>query len=287
MRRFLIEAVVFSVLASVLWWLTFVTDTTRQATLELARDLHRVAGYPAPYLLAEVRPYYWHAPLFPPLVGLMLASRWLTWRQRLWQLALALACFWVMVAVQIVMVYSPYLPLSTFRSFVERIYISSGYIAAPVILWLILTGGPLSLLKGPNKAEETSPAPRGPAGHPLFPRRWHAPAAAVCLCVLFTVPVFVSAALGAPGWAEARKMMADGLRLNDDAAALIGLQEILPEDPTNDGLIYLAARLHQRRGEMDDARNLARVVFHRRHMMGYLAKEFGQPPTQPNSSARE
>ena len=125
MRRFLVEAVVFSVLASVLWWLTLVTDAGRQATLELARILHRVAGYPAPYLLAEVKAYYWHAPLFPPLVGLILASRWLSWGRRLRQLGLGLACFWFMVAVQVVMVYSPYLPLSVFRSFVERMYISS------------------------------------------------------------------------------------------------------------------------------------------------------------------
>ena len=276
MRRFIIEAVVFSLLATAVWYVTFATDVTRQATLEVARVLHRVAGYPAPYLLAEVKPYYWHSPLFPPLIGLMLASRWLTWRQRLAQLIFALICFWFMVAVQIVIVYTPYLPLSWFRSFVERIYISSGYIAAPIILWLILTGGPHPLLAPPDSSE---------GEHPLFARRWHAAVAAIILCVLFTLPVFIAAGRGDPGWPEARRAMAEGLRRDDPAAALVGLQQILPKDPRNDGLIYLAARLHQRRGEMTDAHALARVVFQRRHMLGYLDKEFGTPAAKPNSSS--
>lgn len=274
MRRFIIEAVVFSLLATALWYVSFATDVARQATLELARALHRVAGYPAPYLLAEVKSYYWHSPLFPPLVGLILASRWLTWRQRLAQLTLALVCFWFIVAVQIVIVYSPYLPLSWFRSFVERIYISSGYIAAPIVLWLILTGGPGPLLAPPGSFQDE---------HPLFPRRWHAAVAAILLCLLFTVPVFVAAGRGDPGWPQARRAMAEGLRRDDPAAALVGLQQILPRDPRNDALIYLAARLHQRCGDMDDAEALARVVFQRRHMTSYLDKEFGTSAAKPGS----
>jgi hypothetical protein len=273
-RRFIIEAVVFSLLATALWYVTFATDVTRQATLELARILHRVAGYPAPYLLAEVKPYCWHSPLFPPLVGLMLASRWLTWRQRVAQLIFALVCFWFIVAVQIVIVNSPYLPLSWFRSFVERIYISFGYITAPLILWLILTGGPGPLLAPPGSFQ---------GEHPLFPRRWHAVVTAIILCLLFTLPVFIAAGRGDPGWPQARRAMAEGLRRNDPAAALVGLQQILPVDPRNDGLIYLAARLHQRRGEDADARALARVVFQRRHMTGYLDKEFGTSAAKPDS----
>ena len=153
-----------------------------------------------------------------------------------------------------------------------------------MILWLILTGGPLWLLeRGAEAPGEAGPAVR----HPLFSRPWLAPAVAGGLCLLFTVPLFVSARLGAPGWAEARKLMADGLRRGDRAAALVGLQQILPEDPTNDGLIYLAARLHQKRGETADARALARVVFRRRHLMEYFDKEFGEPPAGPPSSADE
>jgi hypothetical protein len=275
LRRFLLEVIVYSLLATVLWWLGFAHGLTDHPTIWLAKILHRIAGYPAPYLLADLKPYFWFSPLFPPLVGLMLASRWLSWGTRLRRLAVGLACFWLAVSLQVCLVYSPYLPLSRFRDYVKMMGISSGYVLLPVILWLVLTGGPGALV-----------APAGGGKGPAAPasrrqRSWVPSVFALGVGLALAVPIFVAAQLGAPEWTKARREMSVGLVRHDPAYTLIAIQEVLPLDPRNHGLLYLAARLHEERGEIEITKQLIYKICQERGMVEAYFQEFGDPPAKP------
>ncbi len=256
MRRFLREVLLYSVAGALLWWVTMGLDLTRPLTIEGVKILHRFCGYPAPDLLAEVKPFFWYSPLFPPLVGLFCASRWLSWPRRLGLLSIALLCFWLIVALQMVLVYSPYLPVSGFRSYVERMGISAGYLGAQVVLWVLLTGGPYRLSAASNDAEKEA--------HPLWGNWWLGPVSAAMFSLAFAIPIFVAATYGTPDWRTARHEMAEGLKRNDDARALLGAQRVISSEPRNDPLIYLAGRLHQRRGENEVAAQMFRIVYSRR-----------------------
>ena len=266
MRRFLGEVLLYSAAGALLWWVTLSLDLTRPLTIELVKVLHRFCGYPAPDLLAEVKAFFWYSPLFPPLVGLFCASRWLSWRRRLVLLGFALMCFWLIVALQLVLVYSPYLPVSGFRSYVERMGISAGYLGAQVVLWVLLTGGPYRLSSGSGDS--------GNGGHPLWGSWWLGSVSAATFSVAFSIPIFVAATYGSEDWGAARHEMAEGLSRNDDARALLGAQRVMASEPRNDALIYLAARLHQRRGENEVARQLLRVVYRRRGFSGADLRKF-------------
>ena len=275
MRRFLLEVIAYSLLATLLWWLGFAQELTHPATIWLAKILHRIAGFPAPYLLADLKPYFWFSPLFPPLVGLMLASRWLSWGERLRRLVIGLGCFWLAVALQMCLVYSPYLPLSRFRDYVKMMGISSGYILLPVILWLILTGGPGALVAPPGGGE-------GPTAAGSRRRRsWVPSALALAVTLALAAPIFVSVRLGAPEWTKARREMSVGLVRRDPAYTLIAIQEVLPRDPRNHGLLYLAARLHEERGEIETTKQLIYKICQERGMVDAYSQEFEDPPAKP------
>ncbi len=256
MRRFLAEVLLYSAAGALLWWVTMGLDLTRPLTIEGVKILHRFCGYPAPHLLAEIKPFFWYSPLFLPLVGLFCASRWLSWPRRLGLLAIALICFWLIVALQMVLVYSPYLPVSAFRSYMERMGISAGYLGAQIVLWVLLTGGPYRLSAARDDAEKEA--------HPLWGNWWLGPVSAAMFSLAFAIPIFVAATYGTPDWRTARQEMAEGLNRNDDARALIGAQRVIASEPRNDPLIYLAARLHLRRGENVIAAQMLRIVFTRR-----------------------
>jgi hypothetical protein len=265
----------YLLLATLLWWLGLALGLTQLTTIWLAKILHRVAGYPAPYLLADLKPYLWFCPVFPPLVGLMLASRWLSWAVRLRRLAVGLGCLWLAVALQICLVYSPYLPLSRFRDYAGMMGLWLACILLPVILWLILTGGPRALVAARGRGEvlPTDASRRG--------RSWLPPVLALVVTLALAVPIFVAGRLGAPEWEKPRREMSVGLIRHDPAYTLIAIQDVLPLDPGNHGLLYLAARLHEERGEIEITRQLIYKICQERGMIDAYTGEFGDPPASP------
>lgn len=228
MRRFTIEVLVISVAAAVLWGLT--REYTAVTTIAGAKWLHRLVGYPAPFLLAEGNHDYWFSPLFPPLVGLVLASRWVPWRRRLLGLGIGLCAFWYVVSVQVAVTYSPYLTLSTVRAYLMQTQIAMNSVVMPVLLWLAATGGPgREQLGGARTRGQAATGARqgdlapGTGGlNPLV-----SAALAVVLCVAVSFPVKLAAEQSGPSLDLARKRVANAILAKDFRGASRGIDDML------------------------------------------------------------
>ncbi len=250
-RRFVIVAALATIAASIIWWVS--AETVSHGTVAGAKLLHAVMGYPAPFLQADVKFLYWHAPLFPPFFGLMLASSWLPMRRRMIGFAIGLAAFWYVVSLQVAMTYSPYLTLSPIRSYVLKSMISLNQVAVPVLLWLITAGIPHLAFRStgtttrPSKTNQKSAGGITGASSPhrlIKPMTSVALAGLFCLlCTLLAWPVIreSNATLDA-----ARRRVANAIRAGDDRSALKGIEDMFAIQGNNSQLSYLQERLRQR-----------------------------------------
>ena len=68
LKSLLIRALPWTLLAAWIWKLTAVQNAA--FTVMIAKWMHALAGRPAPYLFCDERMLFWHATMFPPIVGL-------------------------------------------------------------------------------------------------------------------------------------------------------------------------------------------------------------------------
>lgn len=245
MKRFIVKAFLLSAAAAALWWAT--APWTRATTISLAKALHALVGYPAPYLLADLDDYYWFAPLFPPLAGLVLASHWVTLRRRLAGLAIGLAAFAYLVALQIAVVYSPYLTLSAARAYVMSSQIALNTVVVPVILWLIATAGPPE-----NWTAGATPSPPADAPGVRPQRRPGLPAVAayaLLFCGVMTLPIPWLAARTTPTLTAARKAVARAVATGRPASAIKAIDTLFTTQQNNAALSYLQMQLYRTVGD--------------------------------------
>lgn len=248
MRRFTLTVIFISVLATCLWAAT--APFARESTIQGAKWLHRLAGYPAPHLLADLDQFYWFAPLFPPFAGLVLASGQVPWRRRLTALVVGLAVFWYLVSAQIALVYSPYLTLSSVRGYFLAIQVGLNTVAVPVVLWLITIGGPPVFRSG--AASSPQPITRTDA---IAPPSWLAAGAwLVLFCVVMSLPVCLAAAQSNRNLDAARDRLGRSLVSQDLATAAAAIEKMLQEQRGNASLSYLQLQIHRQLGDFQSAR---------------------------------
>jgi hypothetical protein len=257
MRRFVLEAIFLSIAATVIWWLT--DDLTAQTTIAGGRLLHRLVGYPAPGMAQGVH-LYWLSPLFPPLVGLLLASRWVPWPRRLIGLGITLIAFWYMVSFQAAVTFSPYLTNSAIRAYLMKSLISLNQVAVPIVLWLIVAGVPRSSYftsgqqpaRASSKQHRTAPArnartpPARSAGtkppkagiHPLLVVVFSG-----VLCLITTLPVILAIEQTTPELDAVRKRVANAIIAKDYARAGEAIRQLHALQGPSSNLRHLHAEL--------------------------------------------
>lgn len=237
-RRFTIHVVIISIAATGAWWA--LRGYCGHATIVGAKWLHALAGYPAPFLQADEHQEFWFAPMFPPLVGLVLASKWIPWTRRLVGLTIGLLGFWYVVSLQVAIVYSPYLTQSTVRAYLAEIQVGLNTIVFPVILWLIVTGGPPR-----TRTFDTAKEDGAADGAPRVGL-----SRAVCLawlfCAVCTLPVIPAAEQSNANLTSARNRLARALASGNDSAALKAIDAMFQQQRHNDALSYLHSRLQRR-----------------------------------------
>ncbi len=245
MSRFVARALLVSLAATVAWWMT--ADWTCIATVTGAKWLHRLAGYPAPHLLADLDDFYWFAPLFPPFVGLTLASTWLTFRSRLTGIAIGLAAFWYLVSLQIAITYSPYLTLSSTRAYTLSMLVALNTIVVPVVFWLLATGGPpsagVSRRAGDPNARESRKTAFVVVGTLVF-------------SVAVTLVVPLTASQSTPSLNQARRAAGRLIAAGDSPRAIEAVDHMLAIQRTNAALSYLKLHLLRLAGDEIGARRL-------------------------------
>lgn len=240
MRRFLLRfalaVVIWSAAAALVWWTAWHLMQPKMVTI--AKVIHELIGWPAPYLNASEFRHTWHVPIFPPLVGLVMASSWLSWPRRGVALLMGLFGLCVFTALQITLDCSPYLPDTALRMYIKRILVAPTLILPQVVLWLIVTGGPRFDVEK-NRVVKTR--------HPTV---WsYLGLAAFCLAMGLLIPV--ARLSDPPANAEHRAAAAKYLREQNPIAAVEEFFALLQLEPGNGRVAYTLLRLGQQAGLLD------------------------------------
>jgi hypothetical protein len=138
LKRFLPTAIAGAALAAVLWHYT--KSLNADITIAGAKTFHNLAGRPAPYLLCDQTRYFWHATLFPPLIGLTLASTWLSWPARLIRCIIGYAAYASLTAVAITIHDSPYLQQNQFVKSTTSALVNANYLVFGLVIWILAAG---------------------------------------------------------------------------------------------------------------------------------------------------
>lgn len=273
MARFATRAFIYTLVATILWWIAYAPLAA--ATIALAKFLQNMVGAPTPYLLIEVMDYWWLAPPVQLFVGLTLASYWIPWRRRIAILLYGLLLLTFIVAMNILVVSSPYLGPTSARYVVGLLLTKSHLIVSPLILWLILCELPTQSLPSETASSSAIASSqrknknRGASAHLsrdnsndcLAASRWW-PRALVALALCLTLPLTlcVLAAIAPMSVQDARKDLMAALQTGDDRrsivrAALLGkAQQQIYAGREDQNIHYLLGRLCLRVGDFATAR---------------------------------
>ncbi|NOT02263.1 MAG: hypothetical protein HOP29_16780 [Phycisphaerales bacterium] len=206
--RFLWRAIAWAVLAGVAWKMTLRANA--DVTIWLAKGLQRLAGFPAPYLFCDEHPLFWHATLFPPVVGLVMASYWLRWRDRVMRTVVGYGTYACLTAIAIIVNESPYLSETRFRASATSALVNANCLMFGLVIWM-LSAGPWYA-----RIQTSSPA-SPPARQPVARRMWtslrHGWVTRLVLLIIgvsAVVPLF--AATGSRAGLQARLEVARAMR---------------------------------------------------------------------------
>ncbi len=138
--RLLWRAIAWAAAAGFLWYYTRTYNAA--FTVWLAKAMHAMVGYPAPYLFGD-QPgysYFWHATMFPPVVGLTLGSYWLRWPDRLLRAAVGYVAHGCLTATAVCINDSPYLQQTEFLVSVTTTLADANYLLFGVVVWVLAAG---------------------------------------------------------------------------------------------------------------------------------------------------
>lgn len=138
LRRFLWRAVPWVIACAVVWKFTF--DQNDALTVAITKFLHRLVGLPAPYLFCDEKKFFWHATMFPPVVGLTLASYWVRWPDRVVRAAVGYVTHCCLTAIAIAVHESPYLMQTEMRNPVTSMLVNANYLMFGAVIWLLAAG---------------------------------------------------------------------------------------------------------------------------------------------------
>jgi len=134
-RRFVPRAVLWTALAGICWKLSLAPNV--HLTVFITKLLHRLVGIPAPYMFCDEKTFFWHATLFPPVLGLTLASYWLRWPDRLVRAGAGYLVYCVLTAITIAVNESPYLPENDFGEVLTNTLVNADYCTFGIVIWVL------------------------------------------------------------------------------------------------------------------------------------------------------
>lgn len=133
--RFLWRVVLWTAAAGFAWEFTLAQNSG--LAVWLTKSIHMLAGFPAPYLFCDEKRLFWHATLFPPVVGLTMASYWLRWPDRMVRTVVGYLAYCALTAVTIIIHESPYLPETELREVVTNTLVNANYLTFGVVIWVL------------------------------------------------------------------------------------------------------------------------------------------------------
>ncbi len=207
LSRFLWRAVPWLVVMALVWQYTLPQNSG--LAVWVTKRLHGLLGFPAPYMFCDSHRLFWHATLFPPAIGLILASYWLGWTQRIVRASFGYAAYTLLTAITITIHESPYLPETGFRSILTSTMADANYLTFGVAIW-VLAAGPWYLRRTQIESKETHIHHFATRAWRWVGNSWMLRLTTLVLGVSLVVPLF--AASGTQQQMGARWRMARALR---------------------------------------------------------------------------
>ncbi len=137
-RRFVPRALLLMIVAGIVrhytvsWNADFAVWTTKA--------LHGLLGRPSPYMFCDESRLYWHATMFVPEVGLILASYWLGWTGRVVRVAAVYLAHTLLTACTISIHESPYLQQNGLVNVATSTLVNANYLLFGVAAWVLVAG---------------------------------------------------------------------------------------------------------------------------------------------------
>lgn len=206
LTRFLWRAIAWTLLAGLAWKLTLRANA--DFTIWLAKVLPSASGFPSPYLFCDDHPFFWHATLFPPVVGLTMASYWLRWPERIVRTVAGYVTYAGLTAVAIIINESPYLPETRFRASATSSLVNANCLMFGLVIW-ILSAGPWYFRRIVTSSANSRSSIAGRAWRAIR-NGWGTRLGLLFLGVLVVVPAF--AATGTPAGRRARFELGRAMR---------------------------------------------------------------------------
>jgi hypothetical protein len=185
LKPFLIRAVVWALLAAAVW--KYTTSLNADFTIGIVKLAHSLAGRPAPYLFCDEYRLFWHATMFPPMVGLILGSYWLGWFDRIVRAAFGYVAQCVLTGVAITIHESPYLQQNDFINVVTANLVNAHYLLFGVVIWVLVAGPWYSQRSRDASTEDRSLLRRA---WDCVRRGWAIRLVLLCVGVGATIPLF-------------------------------------------------------------------------------------------------
>lgn len=196
-KRFLPRALLLMILGGVVWRYTYTFNA--DFAVWMTKWLHRLFGRPSPYMFCDESRLYWHATMFVPEFGLILASYWIGWSGRILRILAVYIAHSLLTACTITIHESPYLQQNEFVNVATSTLVNANYLLFGVVAW-VLVAGPWYHRAG---ASETR-------GIWKVVSNWPVRLIVFCIALWLTVPLF--AATGTDDAMIARAKLADAMQ---------------------------------------------------------------------------
>ncbi len=198
LKRFLPRAILLMVVAGVVWRFTFTLNA--DIAVRLTKYLHSLVGRPSPYMFCDETRLFWHATMFVPEFGLILASYWIGWPGRIVRVLAVYTGHSLLTACTITIHESPYLQQNEFVNVATSTLVNANYLLFGVASWV--------LVAGPWHRSDHSPK-QGVRRFSQFANNWPVRLMLLCLAMSTTVPLF--AVTGTADAMKAREELASAM----------------------------------------------------------------------------
>jgi hypothetical protein len=239
---------------------------TTQGATQVAKALHSVAGYPAPDMLVDLTTLYSAPVCLAVFIGLTTASTWAPWKRRLSAALTGGVVIAIVLVLEIILGYSPYLADSALREFLTVNLMLFAILPLQILLWLVLIG-----LPGDPRPQRDPPSREGAT----------AANAVTLLCALALSTAVVGLCLIGDSLAGDRSRLAEDCARGRDREAFRDSVALLTREPGNTNLTYLAARLARRVGDGRAAQVMLYQSCAKSGLEDAYYREYRDPPLGP------
>lgn len=234
------------------------------------KSIHDVVGRPAPYLLLDIQTSDSVGLFSPILLGLALASTWLSWPHRIATVVTAVLLGWLILMFDGLTTYSPYLPWGDLHEYLRANILLIWSLPLQIVVWLVLCGIP-------QHWNRKAPTPADIQKNRMCYWQRHIAVLLVAFMLVITVVILIGLT-DAPVTARLRTDLAEAIAQDEYDEAIKCVFDILVKEPNNINVIFLGSRLARDKGYQHLSQIMLFQVCSKMNLKESYYREYEKPP---------